>query len=262
MSKPKALGWFGGKAGYGKAEWIASQLPWERDTTYVETHGGMFGVGLARQPVKCEIFNDLDERVVNWWRVVREHPDEFGRLVEGVPHSRREYQLAGERVDNPDLSPIQRALAFHTICLQSRFGAVGSGRTWKLGLSPAVGSFGRWRSERVAALAERMWNVQLECRNGLELLEKTADREYAVVYVDPPYRDAPRHGYRINHDHNDVDRLIELLQAQRGHVAVSGYADEWDRLGWRRTEKAANAQQHGPALKRVEVLWMNYPEVR
>ena len=42
--KVQPLPWYGGKAGFGKAEWIAGLLPWRKDSTYVETHGGMAGV--------------------------------------------------------------------------------------------------------------------------------------------------------------------------------------------------------------------------
>ena len=258
MQKPMPLRWHGGKSGYGKAEWIASLLPWERDTTYIETHAGMLGVLLAREPVKCELVNDLDERVINWWRVVRDQREEFGRLVEATPHSRREYEWAQAAVADLDLPAIKRALAFHILILQGAFARQQSG-AWRRGLSPSVGSLSRWRSERVAALAERMWNVQLECRDALDLLEQVAKRDYTVIYIDPPYRDGSKAAYRKGKDGVDVERMAGLLLAQRGRVAISGYDDEWDRLGWRREERTwrEGANLHKPR-ERTEVLWMNY----
>ena len=44
---------------------------------------------LHRQPVRTEIYNDLDGNVVNWWWAVRNHRQEFGEMVEAMPHSRK-----------------------------------------------------------------------------------------------------------------------------------------------------------------------------
>lgn len=50
---------------------------------------------------------------------------------------------------------------------------------------------------------------------------------------------------------------------QQGRVAVSGYGDEWDCLGWRRVEKEGLVRRpNQTARKVVEVLWMNYPSDR
>ena len=65
-------------------------------------------------------------------------------------------------------------------------------------------------------------------------------------------------GYR--HHKVDVPQLAELLRAQRGFCAVSGYGDEWDGLGWTRTERptmSGAAVGRGGPLRRVEVLWTN-----
>ena len=71
----------------------------------------MAGVLLARAPVKTEILNDLNGRVVNWWRAVRDKPEEFGRLLEFTPFSRAEYE----------------------------WGVVGDGRRILAALTPGVG---------------------------------------------------------------------------------------------------------------------------
>ena len=253
----KALNYYGGKAGWGKAQWIASLLPHEWRASYVEVFGGMFGVGLARPPVKMETLNDLDERVVNWWRVVRYQPSEFGLAVQAMPVSRAEFERSIVRMDDPSLSDFERALAFHTFALQAMNTGVATKGNWRRRKRPNRGTLGRWWVERVAVLAARMWNVQLECRDGVALLHDFAAVEEAVIYCDPPYSRANTSHYR-----HDVDRdaLSVALLAQKGRVAVSGYGDEWDGLGWRREEKEAWRSEIGGKhlTPRTEVLWMNY----
>ena len=75
----RALPWYGGKA-RGRGQWIAGLLPWDYESLYCEPCCGMANVWAARSPVKVEILNDLNDRVINWWRVARDHADEFGQL--------------------------------------------------------------------------------------------------------------------------------------------------------------------------------------
>ena len=135
-------------------------------------------------------------------------------------------------MDNPDLTPLRRALAFHVALEQ---GVVHSDMTsggWKI--TPAVGSVARIRAANIAAIAERLRDVQLECQDACALLERVKGCDYAVIYADPPYRKADISAYPVSD--LDIDRCAGLLAAQRGAVGISGYGNEWDLLGWRRIE--------------------------
>ena len=258
MIEYRSLPYYGGKRGYGKGKWIAGLLPWARKSCYIEPFAGMAGVLLARPPVKLEMLNDLNGRVVNWWRVVRDSPCEFGRLVEHTPFSRDEYLWACAAVDDQELPAIRRALAFHVLisqCITAGDNRL-SGKSWNRRFDPAVGSIARHSSGEIAALSERMRNVQLENSNALDLLERTADCDYAAIYCDPPYPTANTDGYAIGD--LDFDRLADLLRSQKGAVAVSGYPGEWDCLGWAAEQKPALRRQFsGVGEPRTEVLWRN-----
>ena len=260
MSRYRSLPYHGGKRGYGKGEWIASNLPWERQSTYVEPFAGMLGVLLARRPVKIELVNDLNERVVNWWRAVRDQPQEFAHLVENTPYSRAEFLWAEENLDNPDIPPIRRALAFH-VKIQQGFMHGDGGTGWSVTMSSAVGNRGLFRGESIIALADRIRAVQLECRDATDILKRIAGFQDAVVYADPPYPTADTSPYTINQV--DMKALADLFQAQKGAVAVSGYGSEWDMLGWARVEMACLRRQiKNNSEPRTEVLWLNEKAAR
>ena len=249
------LSYYGGKQAQGKAAWIASLLPWSRESTYCEPFGGMMSVLLHRQPVRTEIYNDLDGNVVNWWWAVRNHRQEFGQMVEAMPHSRKEFEWAFHTIRNNNGTRLDRALAFHVLCLQ---GVIASPYKtgWSIGIDhkPA-----RWRSERVACLAERIWNVHIECKPAHELLNMLAYSSETVIYCDPPYPTSAIDPYQETTDYSE---LTEALLSQTGSVAVSGYGDEWQHLGWQRHEKESWTtrwgEHAGPAQARTEVLWTNY----
>ena len=97
-TKVRPLNWYGGKA--RNADWIANLLPWHKSSLYVETHGGMASIMAIRAPVKCEIFNDLDSRVVNWWSMLREKTEELDKLVTLTPHSKEEYWNALDKIED------------------------------------------------------------------------------------------------------------------------------------------------------------------
>ena len=237
-------------------------LPWEKQSTYVETHGGMAGVLGCRTAVNCEIFNDLDFRIVNWWNQLARHPAEFGWRVQTLPDSRAVHEWAAKVVDDDNESLFERAVAFHAIALQSVNQSLSGNPVWRRRIS-ATGQTGkRWSSERVARLAERFWHVQLENIPAEDLLVRLIDCGHAVIYVDPPYRTANTSPYNVNVQ--DVAKLTELLLSQSGQVAISGYNDEWDHLKWCRYTMECKTHVFGSSIsgdkaqKRTEVLWTNY----
>ena len=253
----RSLAWYGGKAG-GKAAWIASLLPWRKVSTYVETHGGMGSVLSYRAPVRTEIFNDLDSRVYNWWCMVQQFPEELGWQLQSTPLSREAFEDAVDKIDNHFFSSLDRAVAFYVIAKQACNQNMNPKKSpnWRVTYDATYGSQGRWRSENIADLCERWWNVQLENKPAEELLDRLRPVKDAVIYVDPPYYTADTSAYNVCEV--DVPNLTRLLSVQSGQVAISGYRDEWEHLGWQRHELPSKVRMAGVAHERYEVLWTNY----
>lgn len=254
MVKP-VMPYYGGKARAGLNAWICEHLPYEPNGTYVETHGGMLSVLLARPKVKVEIANDFSERVHNWYQVLRESKDELKQLLLYTPHHESVLKECRARLDDPD--PVRRAWAFSVVlCLSpfqcdgllTGFSYTGMGRSHnKIDLAIA----------RLDAVADRLRQVCFFNRPAVDVLEKCERWPHAVVYVDPPYRDAYTKAYAFNRA--DRDKTLELLKASRARVAVSGYNDEWDELDWERHEMPIKqVPLSGRSTSRIEVLWTNY----
>ena len=260
MGGYRTLPYYGGKRGYGKAEWIASFLPHTPDSCYVEPFAGMVAVLLARSPVKREVLNDLNRRVVNWLRVVRDYPEDFGRLVEKTPISRVEYEWALTAMDDESLPPLRRALAFHVAVDQSLLRSdTASVASWRCITRFDGGVRRNHRQDEIERIGKRLGNVQLECIDACILLDRIKDMDYCTIYCDPPYSTSDR-GKRRGYSVWEVDRegLADLLVAQRGAVGISGYGGEWDMLGWRKISRPALRNQiSGVKSSRIEVLWLN-----
>ena len=230
---------------------------------YVEPFAGMLGVLLQRPRAAVEIANDADENIVTWWRAVRDDPDGLARLVACTPWSRVEFHAARARVADPETPFLERAAAVHTVLRQSMLPGLNKSNTWlrSTAMSANIRRSAFKDADEIALLAQRIHRVQLECMDGVRLLEQISGDEHAVVYVDPPYRNDT--GTSDNSPYGadaDYDALDAALRAQRGRVAISGYGHDWDALGWERREHRSYFA--GPTLNadtsRTEVLWCNF----
>lgn len=236
-------------------DWIAQQIPWDKHTVYVEPFAGMLGILLRRAPVRCEIINDSDNRIVDYWLAVRDHAEALQWGIELTPQSRVEFERCIDRVDDAELPIYERARCLHAIlmqsmgsanmCVKSNWSRTGTARRNVFNISP---------------LCERLKDVQIDKVDAAKLLKWTADKTDAVVYCDPPYQDvANTKPYKEGYEHA---AMIEALKHQKGRVAISGYADQWDELGWDRRELVTRTQAtHTVTNKisaRTEVLWANF----
>ena len=83
------IAWYGGKAYY--AEWLIDRFPEHR--VYVEPFGGAANVLLRKPRSEVEVYNDVDDRVVNLFRVIRDS-EQFERLrllLDLTPYARGEF---------------------------------------------------------------------------------------------------------------------------------------------------------------------------
>jgi len=98
------------------ADWILEHIPEHR--TYVEPFGGAAGVLFQKPPSKVEVYNDRDGDIVQFFRVLRERPDELVEWLEAVPYARNVYdRWASEFYDEgyrPD-DEIERAGRFFAL---------------------------------------------------------------------------------------------------------------------------------------------------
>ena len=217
----------------------------------------MLGVLLQRSPAGIEIANDASQHVINWWRVIRESPEELSRVISSMPHSRKEYDDACRRLLNGEGSPFQQAVDFTVATLQGRTASIGSG--WIAGYNPRGSISGRWQRVllgQIQGLAFRLSEVSLECGRGERIVKNVAKEAHAVVYIDPPYYSSKLAGL---YEHSmDADELTGYLRDAKASVAISGYGEEWDHLGWHRHEyQTFRARPGVPPESRTEVVWTN-----
>jgi DNA adenine methylase len=236
---------------------------------YVEPYGGAASVLMQKPPVESEIYNDLDEEVVNVFQVLRD-PATAQVLCEQLvltPFARDEFELAYE----PAEEPIERARrtiirAFMGFGSASFNSAHATGFRVYAGTNRQHRPHQDWTSypPQIAAFAERLQGVIIENRPALDVILRHQTDE-TLFYVDPPYPlstrgavSGVRQKYRYEMTDEDHIALADVLHAIKGMVVVSGYACEFYDLDlyadWERHEKQTMADGANP---RTEVLWLN-----
>src|SRR3546814_2282652 len=91
------------------AAWVISFFP--RHVTYVEPFGGGASVMLQKAPAKAELYNDLDETMIQLFRVIQD-PEKAEKLVwllERTPFSRAEFELAYKPAKD-DVEAVRRTI--------------------------------------------------------------------------------------------------------------------------------------------------------
>lgn len=258
-----AMSYWGGKSRPNIRKWINSILPQDTNVCYVEPFAGMLGILLSRPPSKTEIINDVDGHVSNWWEVIRDDPDKLLHLIEFTPHCRSTYEKAYDELLGGQYNDdsIKRAWA--------TFVCVGHGMVHGLGkkgfgvrYSGSTKANSDHFTQKIIPLAERLRNVQIENTDACLILERTAKYDFALVYCDPPYAGARTEPYTSRTI--DIDRVTDLLMSQKGRVAISGYNDNWDHLGWNKHKMSTcfapvgEHAGHKETQDRVECLWENF----
>lgn len=257
------VSYFGSKSTV--ASWIVSQLPAHEH--YVEPFCGSLAVLLAKPPSRMETVNDLDRGIQTMWRVLRDRPDDLIRACALTPHSRAEFEDAYDE-DIPDELELARRIWVRLT--QSRSGTLR--RTgWRYYINPAGSSASMpdyldGYVSRMAAVAERLHAVSLECRPALEVIAAYGAEPDCLLMCDPPYLGTTR-GWGRNYrcemkDESEHRELAEALWDCAAAVVLCGYPSAlYDELyeGWDRAECPAQTGNAVGSRSRTEVLWCNRP---
>lgn len=260
-----ALRYYGGK--WKLAPWIISHFPEHKN--YVEPCGGAASVLLQKPRSPLETYNDLDGNVVNFFRVLRDRPDELIHKIRLTPWARAEYELSFE----PCEDEVEAARRFFVSMWMSMQGGHHSktSKTWRC-LNDNSGRFNTAAYDLVSipasleSAASRLKLVQVENMPALEIIPKY-DNEAALIYFDPPYpadTRAQSNRYLIEPDTQFHTDAAALLRDCAGYVVVSGYACDlytelYEAYGWTRYDKEAQTNSGG---KRIESLWLSPSTVK
>lgn len=254
--KHPVLKYYGSK--FRLAKWIISFFPVHRH--YVEPFGGAANVLLVKEPSRLETYNDLNKQIVNFFRVLREKPDELIHQINLTPWARSEYEYCLDEIEVENPIEMARRLFFR-LWMSFQSGMMTSKGNWRRHKHGRRSLIFDIRPENLFRASDRLQTVQIENRDAFQLIAEF-DSPDTLFYLDPPYIFSTRTTKRAySHEMTNEKHceFAELLYGVKGFVVLSGYPSKiyeqlFEAHGWRRIDKEVVVMGGG---KRTECLWLS-----
>ena len=257
MNLPNVIKYPGSK--WRLAKWICEHMP--EHHSYLEPYFGSGAVLFTKEPSRLETINDLDCRVTDLFKIIRDCPEDLARVVAATPHSRKEYLATYKATGTEDV--LESTRQFLIQCWQGhgfRTSRYSSG--WKNDVQGREAPYALRNWYRlpgwILEVAERLRQVQIDNGPAVKLIQRFKYSN-VLIYCDPPYVLASRTGmqYKYEMTNDDHIELLQVLDNHPGPVLLSGYDSDLyaDILGhWYREETDGYCEK---GLQRKEVLWLN-----
>lgn len=231
---------------------------------YCEPFFGGGAVFWAKEPAEVEIINDLNNQVINFYKVLKTDFESLKTVVEGTLHSRATYKTAMAIYGMPHLfSELQQAWAFYVLTNQGFACMIGS---WGFGKTKSKTlAFKNKKLAFTTDLAYRLENAQIESNDALKVI-KSRDTENTFFYLDPPYINTALGHYK-GYTETDYINLLNTLEQIKGKFLLSGFDNDLlqkytSKNAWYTKKvnlpKTAN-NKTGKVKRKIEVLTANYP---
>jgi DNA adenine methylase len=150
---------------------------------YVEVFCGGAELYFLRPPAPVEVLNDINGDLVNLYRVVQHHLEEFVRQFKWAISSRQVFEWQQD-TKPATLTDIQRAARFYYL-QHHAFGGRVSGQTF--GTATTAPTINLCRIEESLSAAHlRLAGTTVENLPWQEVLRRY-DRPHTFFYLDPPY---------------------------------------------------------------------------
>ena len=242
-------------------EWHLSFVP--PHYGFISPFAGSATEFLRKRPSKLDVYNDLNGDLVNFFRVLRERPDELIAQIELTPYARAEHEYCLQPCDDP----LERARRFYVVAWQS-FHMKDNPPSWRRKTAMVdkngaqSGDYTRaTNSSRgfLSVCADKIRFLQIESTDGIELV-KQYGKAGNFLYCNPPYVQSTVTSSTIYGnewpDSTHLD-LFNALQQNKGMAMVCGYAsqlyaDTYEASGWERHDKKVRTS----GKPKIESIWL------
>ncbi len=258
-----AFNYFGGK--FSLADKLQPFFP--KHVHFVDVFCGSMVVTLNKKYSEIDTANDINGDIVNFFKILREYPDELISMLILTPIARDEFNKSWN-TDN--VSDIERARRFYVRIRQSfcGMGAQRKNKGWHMVKTKSRANMGetvsKWHHgiEKLWPVIQKLTHIQIENKDFRDLIN-SLDFSEAFFYCDPPYPKDVRcsfNDYRFEFSMKDHEDLAERLHSIKGKAMVSGYdGPTMQRLysDWR-MHKFPIKFNNIRSSQVQECIWMNY----
>ncbi|QKJ68012.1 DNA adenine methylase [Deefgea piscis] len=212
MSTSPIIPWLGGKRRL--ADRLLPLFP--PHDCYVEVFCGGGALYFLRPvPAPVEVINDINGDLVNLYRVVQHHLEEFVRQFKWALSSRQVFKWL-QATQTETLTDIQRAARFFYL-QQHAFGGKVDGQNFGTATTAPIINLCRIE-ENLSSAHLRLAGTTVENLNWLDCMRRY-DRKHSFFYCDPPYWQTE--GYGVPFEYDQYLAMAEFMKSCEGKVMVS-----------------------------------------
>lgn len=183
---------------------------------YVEVFcGGAALYFLRPMPAHTEVINDINGELINLYRVVQHHMEEFVRQFKWAITSRQIFKWHQAMVPET-LTDIQRAARFYYLQQHAFSGKVSGQNFGTATTAPAINLCRI--EENLSAAHLRLAGTFVENLPWLDCM-KRYDRAHTFFYCDPPYWQTE--GYGVEFGFEQYEQMADFMRTCKGRVMVS-----------------------------------------
>jgi DNA adenine methylase len=237
--------------------------------TYIEPFFGGGAVLFGKSPSKAEVINDINHRLITFYKVLKYDFDALKELVDETQHSRFQHKEAGKIYESPTLTAegeqddLLLAWAVWVQTNMSFSSMIGAGFGYDRNGKCALKLHNK-KNLFTEAYKLRMKKVTIECYDVLKVI-KAYDSPDAFFYLDPPYVSANQ-GHYSGYTKEDFIKLLDACSKLQGKFLLSSYPEDVlmeyrQRFGWKsedHTKTLAVDGRRSENKTKVECLTWNY----
>jgi len=204
--------WMGGKRRL--AQPILELFP--AHECYVEAFCGAAAIYFTKQPSDVEVLNDINGELVNLYRVIQHHVEEFARQFKWALSSRQVFEW--EQLKDPrTLTDIQRAARFYYLQKHS-FGGRVDGQNFGTATTSGPRLNLLRLEEELSQAHLRLYGTYVENLPWADVVARY-DRPHTLFYLDPPYWETE--GYGVEFGFENYLRMAELARTVKASMVIS-----------------------------------------
>lgn len=245
---------YGGKSSIAK--WIVKHFPEHR--TYLEPFCGSCSVLFAKSKSFIEIVNDLDGRIINMFKKIREEPEKLAAMLWATPYSSANWRDVKVSDNEMEDARLLMAQGVQFYC------GNGNTSTWALEKSgaphkPKSEVWADWFL-RILPAAARLRSVQILQEDAIVAIKRVYQQEDVLIYIDWPYV-GHENEYRYKIDYNET---MNVLNSAKCKIIVSEYSEaiklfkNWNYVSRDTAGRARTGKHNTTAKVKKEMLFANF----
>src|SRR3989344_1299124 len=200
---------------------ILEHIP--KHITYIEPFCGGASIFFAKEKVKENILNDIDEELINCFIQIRDNPLKIADVLKGIPASKEKHTFF--KKEFKPKNDIERAARWFYLNRTSYSGIMNMKNCFwgygdKYSMRPE-----NWR-RHLLATSEKLKGVDILNKDFQDVIENAPNG--AFIFLDPPYfnRDQDKF-YTFSFSKDDHERLMKTLKKHNNRLKfLITYDDE------------------------------------